>query len=151
MAKIRQLRLENFVPYRLSIAANAVSDVIARAYKTLFGLDVAEWRLIAVLAENEKLSQMGLGAATRMDKVTVSRACVRLINRGLARRETNEKDRREQLLSLSKEGRALYDQVAPKALALEDAILKGFTQRELVSLKSMLERLNQAAARVEKK
>lgn len=143
----RKLRLDEFVPYRLSIASNMVSDVIAGAYRSLFGLSVPEWRLITVLAEHDRITQFGLGAATRMDKVTVSRAAIALVARGLVRRAPNPDDKRSHLLSLTKAGEALYNQVAPKALALEEAMLADFDSEEIATLISMLLRLEATAAR----
>ena len=46
-----RLRLQDYLPYRLSVAANAVSRLIARAYESQFGLRNAQWRLLAVLAD----------------------------------------------------------------------------------------------------
>ena len=80
------LKLDDFLPYRLSIASNTASDAIARAYRTLFGLRVPEWRLIAVLAEGGAMSQQALCGRTQMDKVTVSRAAIALADRGLIQR-----------------------------------------------------------------
>ena len=148
MHKPRALRLAAFVPYRLSIATNMVSDVIAGAYRALFGLTIPEWRLIAVLAERGGSTQFDLGAVTRMDKVTVSRAAIALVARGLMSRSPNPQDKRSHLLSLTPEGLALYDQVAPKALTLEDAILAEFSADEVVTLIAMLQRLEAAAVRL---
>jgi len=148
MTKARTLQLHTFVPYRLSIASNTVSDVIAGAYRSLFGLNIPEWRLVTVLAEHEGITQQDLGEATRMDKVTVSRAAMSLVKRDLARREPNHDDKRSHLLSLTKQGRALYAQVVPKALALEDAVLADFDRAEVAQLVAMLERLEAAALRL---
>jgi DNA-binding MarR family transcriptional regulator len=148
MQQPRVLRLSAFVPYRLSIATNTVSDVIAGAYRALFGLSIPEWRLIAVLAELGSSTQFDLGATTRMDKVTVSRAAIALVARGLMRRSANPSDKRSHLLTLSPQGRALYDEVAPKALALEDAILADFSPEEVADLIAMLQRLEAAAVRL---
>ena len=149
MTTPRTLRLSGFVPYRLSIASNTVSDVIAGAYRALFGLSIPEWRLVAVLAEKGSATQLELGVATRMDKVTVSRAAIALTHRALVRRSPNRQDRRSHLLSLSPEGRRLYEQVAPKALALEDAMLADFSAEEIQSLMRMLQRLEAAALRID--
>jgi DNA-binding MarR family transcriptional regulator len=148
MTEPRTLRLDAFVPYRLSIASNTVSDMVASAYRALFGLTIPEWRLVAILAEHDSISQFGLGAAARMDKVTVSRAAIALVDRGLVKRAPNPDDRRSHLLSLSAEGRALYRQVAPKALALEDAVLAGFDAKEIAQFLAMLQRLQDAAQRL---
>lgn len=148
MKKDRTLRLNGFVPYRLSIASNTVSDMIAGAYRALFGLTIPEWRLVTILAEHDGMTQQDLGELTRMDKVTVSRAAVGLVDRGLVSRAPNAHDKRSHLLSLTKDGWSLYGQVAPKALALEDAVLGGFDKAEVAQLMSMLERLEEAALKL---
>lgn len=138
------LRLDKFLPYRLSIASNAVSEIIAGAYAE-HGLVIPEWRLIAVLAQRSRATQQELGQATRMDKVTVSRAALSLSTRGLILRAPNKADRRSHFLSLSAAGRALYKQVAPKALALEQSLLASFKSAEIERLEAMLHRLEAAA------
>lgn len=139
------LKLDEFLPYRLSIASNAVSDAVATAYRTLFGLRIPEWRLVAVLAEDGAMSQQALGGRTRMDKVTVSRAAIALVDRGLVAREANPNDQRSHLLTLSPAGWALYEQVAPKALELERRVFAEFSDAERQRLRTMLERLEAAA------
>ncbi|MGN6377014.1 MAG: MarR family winged helix-turn-helix transcriptional regulator [Sphingomonas sp.] len=140
------LKLGDFLPYRLSIASNRVSGAIATAYQALFGLRIPEWRLVAVLAEGGEMTQQAIGRVTRMDKVTVSRAAIALVDRGLAERRPNAEDQRSHHLTLSAEGRTLYRQVAPKALALERQIFAGFDAGELATLREMLGRLEAAAA-----
>lgn len=142
------LLLDHFIPYRMSVASNMVSDVIASAYRSLFGLSVPEWRLVAVLAEKHTLTQFELCTATQMDKVMVSRAAGALVDRGLVERSPNPDDRRSHLLSLTADGRALYGDVAPKALALEKELLSNFRKDEVEKLVEMLLRLQDAAARM---
>ena len=47
-----RLVLDDYLPYRLSVATNAVSRLIARAYEDRFGLSIPQWRLMAVLAQD---------------------------------------------------------------------------------------------------
>jgi DNA-binding MarR family transcriptional regulator len=142
----KSLKLGDFLPYRLSIASNRVSGAIATAYQALFGLRIPEWRLIAVIAEGGEMTQQAICRVTRMDKVTVSRAAIALVDRGLARRSPNADDQRSHHLSLTEAGRTLYDDVAPKALAIERQIFAGFDRDELTRLREMLDRLEAAAA-----
>ena len=144
------LKLDQFLPYRLSIASNAVSEAVAVAYRTLFGLRIPEWRLVAVLAEDGPMSQQALCGRTRMDKVTVSRAAIALADRRLVERTPNPEDQRSHLLGLSGEGWALYEQVAPKALELERRIFEGIAPEEIAALRAMLDRLEAATAALEK-
>lgn len=148
VVSVSGLKLETFLPYRLSVVSNRVSEAIATAYDRLFGLKIPEWRLIAVIAEGEGITQQSLCVATRMDKVTVSRAARGLVERGLVTRRAVDDDRRSHLLVLTRTGRALYDQVAPKAIELESAILAGLEEDERTALVAMLDRIETAAGAV---
>jgi DNA-binding MarR family transcriptional regulator len=139
------LRLDQFLPYQLSVASNAVSSAIARTYETLFGLRVPEWRLIAVLAEEEGITQQTLVARTEMDKMTVSRAAQALVSRGLVTRVPHGIDKRSHALALSHDGRALYAQIAPMALELERRLLTELGDREIAQLKATLAKLKAAS------
>ena len=139
------LRLDEFLPYQLSVASNAVSSAIARTYEVLFGLRVPEWRLIAVLAEQDGVTQQALVARTEMDKMTVSRAAQALVTRGLVTRVPHGRDKRSHTLALSEEGRALYAQIAPKALELERKLLEELGAGEVAQLKATLAKLKSAS------
>lgn len=141
------LTLDRFIPYRLSVASNAVSARIAQSYRKRFGLKVPEWRLIAILAERESMTPQEIGQAGELDKITVSRAAAALIERGLVAQRRNPGDGRSHFLSLSDQGRSLYDEVAPAALAMEAELLAGFTVGERAQIESLLRRL-EASARV---
>lgn len=142
------LRLDAFIPYRLSVTSNLVSETIASAYQALFGLSIPEWRLIAVIAEDEGTTQQQVGRRTRMDKVTVSRATIGLVDRGLVERRPHASDRRSQSLHLSAAGRDLYAQVAPKALELERRIFASFDPTEVAAFSEMLTRVQDATLKV---
>ena len=92
------------------------------------------------------MTQQALGTATRMDKVSVSRAAIALVDRGLLQRRPNPQDQRSHLLSLTDAGRTLYESVAPKALELEARIFEGFSREEIATFQAMLTRLEESAA-----
>lgn len=142
-----RLTLDRFLPYRLSVASNRVSDRIAGAYRALFGLSIPEWRLIAVTAETGAITPAALGERTAMDKVSVSRAAAALVHRRLLARAPNAIDRRSHLLDLTDAGRDLYARVAPEALKLERELLADFTPQEVAAFAAMLRRLEEAALR----
>ncbi len=145
------LRLERFLPYRLSVASNRVSDLVAEAYSRLFGLSIPEWRVIAVLGEGAPLTQLAIVGQTVMDKMTVSRAVRPLVERGVIDRVPHAEDKRSQLLMLSDAGRTLYESVAPAALAMEAALLEGFSRAEIATLEAALEKLEAATMRLSRK
>jgi DNA-binding MarR family transcriptional regulator len=139
------LVLDAYLPYRLSVASNAVSGLIARAYEDRFGLSVPQWRLICVLAEDGALTQGQIVVRTIMDKVTVSRAAQGLLNRHLVSRTAHAADGRSHVLALSAQGEELYAEIAPMALAYEQALIAGLSSGEVEDLKRLLLRLQSAA------
>lgn len=139
------LKLDEYLPYRLSVAANAVSDLIARAYKTRFGLTIPQWRLIAVLGEGGAMAPQALVERTVMDKVTVSRAAAALVSRGLISRAPDALDGRSHRLELNEEGRRLYAEVAPVALAYEAELLSRLEEGVGPQANALLVRLQAAA------
>jgi DNA-binding MarR family transcriptional regulator len=139
------LRLDDFLPYRLSVAANAVSDVIASSYQNTFRLSIPQWRLMAVLGEDGPMTPQALCARTVMDKVTVSRAAAALHERKLVEREPNASDGRSHRVGLTQAGQDLYAQIAPLALAHEARLLEGFTPFERATMQNLLRRLQEAA------
>ena len=138
MLRSRELRLDAFLPYRLSITSNLVSDHIASAYQK-------EWRLIAIVAEEGAVAQSAACERSRMDKVTVSRAAIAMVGRGLMARTAHEGDRRSHLLVLTEAGRELYADVSPKALELEEQLFEGFKPEELEAFVAMLRRIDAVA------
>ena len=119
------LVLEDFLPYRLSILTNTVSQAIAADYQRPHDLSVTEWRVLAVLAryDAEGLSAREVARRTAMDKVAVSRALARLVAAGRVRRTTHDGDRRRSVLGLTAEGWAVHDAIAPLARRHERALL----------------------------
>lgn len=131
-------RLAGFLPYQLSVASNAVSDLIAERYRRRFGLKIPEWRVMAVLGDTGAMTQRALTAATLMDKVAVNRAVKVLAERGLVARVANPDDGRSHLLDLTREGCAIHAEVMPLALATERELLGGFDPQQQRMLRDML-------------
>jgi DNA-binding MarR family transcriptional regulator len=139
------LRLSGYLPYRLSVASNEVSRLIASAYSDRFGLSIPQWRLLAVLAETEGLSQQDLVGRTAMDKVTISRAAKALVDRHLIERTIDRSDARASRLALTQTGRAIHAEIAPLALKLEAELLDGLSKADEAALARALDHLTRRA------
>lgn len=135
------LELEHFLPYRLSILSNAISQSIADDYQRRYDLSVTEWRVMAVLARFDGLSAREVAERTLMDKVAVSRALARLVDAGRVTRATHAGDKRRSVLGLSDAGWALHDEVAPMARAREREVLARLNDEEQRWLTRILDRL----------
>lgn len=136
-----RLNLDQFMPYRLSVLTNRMSSAIARHYSERFDLSIPEWRVIAVLGQSPGLSARQVAERTAMDKVQVSRAVASLLAARRLTREAHASDGRVAHLRLSAKGRAIYDEVVPLALALENRFLSVLSVEEQKKLGTILAKL----------
>ena len=143
-----ELVLEAFLPYRLSILSNRVSRAIAARYAATFKLTIPEWRIIAVLGRTPGLTATEVAEATEMDKVAVSRAVARLVAARRLDAAADTRDARRQMLSLSRQGEALYARIAPIALEVEQRLLMTLSTHDRTRLNDLLSRLADAAKRL---
>lgn len=140
-APAEKLRLEDFLPYRLSVLSNRISGAIATSYGQRFGLSIRDWRIMAVLGETPDISAGELAERTAIDKVAVSRSVNRLLSDGRLLRRFSADDRRRSVLRLSKAGERLYAEIAPMAQGYERALLARLSPNEQRQLDRMLSRL----------
>jgi DNA-binding MarR family transcriptional regulator len=144
----RSLILDRFLPYRLSVLTNRVSDAIARLYSERLALTVPEWRVMAVLGECSGLSSVEVGRRTAMHKVQVSRAVAGLVAARRVQRVADAEDARISRLSLTARGRAVYDEIVPLALHLEDTLISALSKDDLAQLSRLMAKLDKQVSQL---
>lgn len=145
LAPKARLDLETFVPYRLSVLTNRVSSAIARQYSDRFALTIPEWRVMAVLGGTPGLSAREVAERTAMDKVQVSRAVDSLMKAKRVARTEDAEDGRILRLALTSKGRAIYDEVVPLALHLEEVLLSALKPDERRQFDTLMAKLARQA------
>jgi DNA-binding MarR family transcriptional regulator len=135
-------KLEDFLPYRLSVAANRVSRLLARRYSDAYGLSIPEWRVLTIVGRFGTLSPSAVGDWTAMDKVKVSRAAASLVTRGLLKQTQDPSDGRGRLLRLTRKGVAVHEGVVPLACELEEQLAGGMSRTEWSGLLRALDKLS---------
>jgi DNA-binding MarR family transcriptional regulator len=113
-----------------------------------FGLTLMEWRSIGMLGAFAPLSLKDLARRAALDKSYASRTVSGLLDRGLIASERSDVDARGVMLSLTKEGEALYRKVFPDAVARNEELLSSFSAQERVQLMEMLRRMTVSATRL---
>ncbi len=139
------LNLQGYLPYRLSVVSNQISNVISNIYRDRFGLSIWQWRVIALLGAPGSLTAQQVAEQAAMDKMTVSRAVSGLLKRDLVTRISSPTDRRARILRLTKLGQQIHDEIAPLAKEQEKVLLSGMSKTEIAQLFALLERLEQKA------
>ncbi|WP_410216612.1 MarR family winged helix-turn-helix transcriptional regulator [Paracoccus sp. (in: a-proteobacteria)] len=111
--------LDQFLPYRLSVAAAEVSRRFSVLYAAEAGLSIPEWRVLAHLAHSGAVSVRDITQRVHLDKSVVSRAASRLEKEGLVAKSDHDADRRLIVLDLTPQGQALMDRLAIVAADFE--------------------------------
>ena len=135
------LRLSTFLPFRLSVLSNAISQRIAELYDREFGLSIWQWRVMAVTADTPGISATEIGQRTQMDKVAVSRAVAGLIEMGYLERRPSTDDARRSNLVLTHAGLGIYDLIVPLALAEEARLESVLSTKEKIELARLMGKL----------
>lgn len=137
--------LASFLPYRLSLLSNTISQGIADTYQKDFDLTVTEWRIVAVLGGSPGISAKEVSSLTGMDKVAVSRAVNRLLDKALVARTAHDEDRRRMQMRLTPRGQRLYVDIIPRARRYEAQLMNGLSRGDRDSLNRLLLQLQQIA------
>jgi DNA-binding MarR family transcriptional regulator len=121
VTRMKLLRLEEFVPFRLNRLADAVSLNLSDIYRDRFGLAIGQFQ--------ERTAQQ-ISLSTRMHKSRVSRAVASMEDRKLVERTSNAEDGREMRLCLTKAGERMYAALVPLALERERELLSCLSDSE---------------------
>ncbi|MFN7731498.1 MAG: MarR family winged helix-turn-helix transcriptional regulator [Pirellula sp.] len=143
-----QLLLEDFLHYRLNVAAAKVSEGLARVYSSRFGLDIPGWRVIATLGQFGRATAKAIGEHSQMHKTKVSRALMQLQARGLVERSPNPQDKREAFIALTPAGIAVYGEIVPLALAYQTDLLAALDEPQRRQLDMIIDRLTEEALKL---
>lgn len=76
-----------------------------------FGLTLSQCNLLLEIGSNEEISIVQLASTLGLDTSTLSRSVDGMVNIGLVDRRQNPDDRRYVVLSLTKQGRGLFDTI----------------------------------------
>ncbi len=125
-----QLELERFLPYRLNVLANKVSQSLSRIYADLYNIGIPEWRILVILGQFGEMTGKAVGLHTHMHKTKVSRAIAALEADTLVGRRASTVDRREALFALTSSGKSLYDELAPVALEFGQRLVDGLDEAD---------------------
>lgn len=132
--------LGKFVPYLIYRITGHLNRNLRRNLRRS-GINLARWRVLAVLNDHGRLNISQIVAHTLLEQPTVSRVVDQLQREGLAVRESADGDSRFVQVRLTAEGEKAFETVYPIAVEHQQQALKGFKQHEIKTLMGLLERI----------
>ncbi len=137
-----QLDLDRYVPALITFIANKLSKSANAFYQPEFGVNVTEWRIIALLAIEPGIPAARICHVIGFDKGPVSRTLAAMEKRGLIAIRIDPDDGRTHSISLTAKGRATHDKVIAVALERERRLLSCLGKDEREVLIELLRRLH---------
>jgi DNA-binding MarR family transcriptional regulator len=136
------LAVTDFLTTTVITAGAALRRTVTLAYTGKFGLTMAEWRMLSVLAHARELPFAELVIRSATDKAQVSRTLRVMEGRGLmgVRAEGNP-PRRKLTCVVTPAGLALYNQVMPVARREQAAMIRHLSKAERRALYGALRKL----------
>lgn len=129
------------MPYLLNQAAENASLEFARVYKDRYGLLRTDWRVLFHLGLFDTMTAQQISLSASIHKTKISRAVQRLEDRRYLKRMPDTKDRRREYLSLTAQGRRVYEDLHDVARNYELRLSDGLSPEELELLRKALQHL----------
>lgn len=123
--------LKNYVPHLLSAVNNALSGGASKVYLERFGIGIAEWRVMSMLAIEPRIQASQICDIIKIDKGAASRALSRLDAKGLLGYDAVVTDQRKRIWWLNEAGLSLHDAILQVALGRERKLVEGIDPQDL--------------------
>lgn len=133
--------LDDLLLYRLSRLLGVAGSAVIRLCEGRFGITRREWRILALLAQDEGLLSSQLAERAQLDRARTSKAITSLVGKKLLRRQVRASDRRQAALALTAEGRRVYDALFPLVLDLNARLLEALPAGGAAQLDAVLDAL----------
>jgi DNA-binding MarR family transcriptional regulator len=138
----RTLDLDRYVPALVTFIANKLSRSATVLYQKRFGVNVTEWRILALLAIEPAISAARICHVIGYDKGPVSRTLAAMEGGGLVAIRTDKHDGRTHAISLTPKGQTTHDRVIALALERERRLLSCLSKDERDVLIGLLVRIH---------
>lgn len=131
--------------YRVNRLLAVAGSLVVRLCEGGYGITRREWGLLMVLAQQPGVPPAELARRLGLDRARTSRAITSLLAKKLLTREAMPGDRRQAVLSLTPEGRAVHDGLFPQVKALNQELLAGLDPQAVQMLDQALGDMQQRA------
>jgi DNA-binding MarR family transcriptional regulator len=119
-----------------------------RAYDRVLGealskhkILTGQWSLLRVLWHEDNLSQIEVAKRMKIERASLTIMLTLVEKAGLITRQVDVSDRRKQLISLTKKGRALQSVLVPIGGSVNAIALTGFSDSEISTVRRLLQRM----------
>ncbi len=141
MRRNSEFNPQDFLPYLLNQAAEALSLEFQRHYRGQYGMLRTEWRVLFHLGCYGDMTAKEICDRARLHKTKVSRAVAALQTKRILTRRELERDRRHAILQLTAKGQKVFAELSRAAHAFDSEVHASMTPEEAKVLHRCLIRI----------
>lgn len=139
----------DLIGFRLLKLTNLMSQPFFSKIAQQHALTLNEWRSMVAISASPGCAAEDISAATGLHPMNISRAVTGLRKRGFVQRAQDPQNHRRHLLTLSAEGRAKFDEIAPTSENQSRQLMSPLSEEEIEAFSVLLNKLlRQAEAMV---
>jgi MarR family transcriptional regulator, temperature-dependent positive regulator of motility len=127
--------------YRIGYLSNYFSGPVYSVVEAEFGMRRPKFATLFCLAHLGTLAARDIGVLSGIPKNSLSRAVNELLREGRIKRAVDDADSRRGLLSLTREGRRIYEQILPMFLKRQAQMMAPLTPAERTQFDRLLAKL----------
>ncbi len=133
---------QNFLTYRINQLSARLNAQAARLLRDNCDLGLIQWRILFLVNACGPVHSAKLVKAIAMDAGLFSRNLKSMIADGLIHSQLHKDDHRQQLLTLTKKGKAAYERAAPFMRRRRENLTKGLSISEQECLLRLMNRID---------
>lgn len=135
--------LEQRLAYRCLLVASRITRFLAPMWEAEYGLSVADWRVLAVIARYGDVSATEAAIHSSTDPFQITRAADQLVRMRYVRRQVDLADKRKVRLTLTERGRVAHGEIEAVMSRVESHLLDGLERAEQQAVRNGLSLLEE--------
>ncbi|WP_057491144.1 MarR family winged helix-turn-helix transcriptional regulator [Streptococcus orisasini] len=116
------MKLEQSWGYTLSKVAQKMDKQFSKSL-SMYGIDSRGYGVLVTLSNNDSITQIKIGELMSIDRTTVGQLIDMLESKGFVKRQQNPKDRRQNLIVLTNEGKTLVAKMWQEMHQIEQGVI----------------------------
>ena len=140
---MRKIDLENAIGLIIKIASKSIEKTLDAELRKRCGLSSGQWKVIGALALRDGLSQKDLAEMVFVEGPTLVPILDRMEKDRFVQRRVDQKDRRNNLVFLTKKSELLIDSIIDCVLDIRKVITKDIPAVQLETTKNVLRRITE--------
>lgn len=116
------MKLEQSWGYTLSKVAQKMDKQFSKSL-SMYGIDSRGYGVLVTLSNNDSITQIKIGELMSIDRTTVGQLIDMLESKGFVKRQQNPKDRRQNLIVLTNEGKTLVVKMWQEMHQIEQGVI----------------------------